>query len=171
MPPRKSPASRLQPAAGEDAAPAPRPAGRDLVNPMDRFVGYKIRRIKQAVIGELNDILRPHELRIMDFATLCIVEANPGLYQNEITRLLGAEPPAVVLSLDRLEKGGYLIRRLSENDRRLRTLHLTPSGRQLQKKVNVKVEQQERQIKLAVHGDLAAFVAALDDLMRYYDLD
>ncbi|MEW6643802.1 MAG: MarR family transcriptional regulator [Pseudomonadota bacterium] len=171
MPPRKTPAGRPQPTEGEDLALAQRPAGRHLVNPMDRFVGYKIRRIKQAVIGELNDILRPFELRIMDFATLCIVEANPGLYQNEITRLLGAEPPAVVLSLDRLEKGGYLIRRLSENDRRLRTLHLTPSGRQLQKKVNAKVEQQERQIKLAVQGSLPAFVAALDGLMRHYGLD
>nr|WP_256442950.1 MULTISPECIES: MarR family transcriptional regulator [unclassified Bradyrhizobium] len=107
----------------------------------------------------------------MDFATLCMVEANPGLYQNEITGLLGAEPPAVVLSLDRLEKGGYLIRRLSEHDRRLRTLHLTPSGRQLQKKVNAKVEQQERQIRQAVTSGFPELVAALDDLMRHYDLD
>jgi DNA-binding MarR family transcriptional regulator len=141
-----------------------------LINPMDRFVGYKIRRLKHAIINELNDILRAYELRTMDFAILCIVDSNPGLYQNEITRLLGAEPPAVVLSLDRLEKAGYLVRRLGDSDRRLRTLHLTAPGKQLQKKVNAKVEQQEREIKQAVRGSLPEFVSALDDLMRHYGI-
>ncbi len=93
------------------------PGARDLVNPMDRFVGYKIRRIKHAIISELNDILSGFELRIMDFAVLSIIETNPRIYQNEITRLVGAEPPALVLSLDRLEKAGYLYRQLSSTDR------------------------------------------------------
>jgi DNA-binding MarR family transcriptional regulator len=149
----------------------PDSVGARVVNPMDRYVGYKIRRLKHAIINELNDILRPFDLRIMDFAILCIVDANPGLYQNEIARLLGAEPPAVVLALDRLEKAGYLVRRLGDSDRRLRTLHLTPSGKQLQKKVAAKVEEQERNIKQAVRGDLPVFVSALDDLMRHYGLD
>jgi DNA-binding MarR family transcriptional regulator len=146
------------------------PGARDLVNPMDRFVGYKIRRIKHAIISELNDILSGFELRIMDFAVLSIIETNPRIYQNEITRLVGAEPPALVLSLDRLEKANYLFRQLSPNDRRLRTLHLTPEGKKLIKKVTAKVEQQERRIQLAVRGDLTQFVAGLDDLMRIYGI-
>lgn len=149
---------------GGDAGP------RDLINPMDRFVGYKIRRIKHAVISELNTILSEFELRIMDFAVLSIVETNPGILQNEITHLVGAEPPALVLSLDRLEKANYLYRQFSPSDRRLRTLHLTPDGRKLIKKVTAKVERQERGIQNAVRGDLAQFVANLDDLMRFYGI-
>jgi DNA-binding MarR family transcriptional regulator len=157
--PRRSPALRNEPGA------------HDLVNPMDRFVGYKIRRIKHAIISELNDILSGFELRIMDFAVLSILETNPKIYQNEITRLVGAEPPALVLSLDRLEKANYLVRQLSPVDRRLRTLHLTPEGKKLIKKVTAKVEQQERRIKQAIRGDLSQFVAGLDDLMRIYGID
>jgi DNA-binding MarR family transcriptional regulator len=157
--PRRSPAFRNEPGA------------HDLVNPMDRFVGYKIRRIKHAIISELNDILSGFELRIMDFAVLSILETNPKIYQNEITRLVGAEPPALVLSLDRLEKANYLVRQLSLVDRRLRTLHLTPEGKKLIKKVTAKVEQQERRIKQAIRGDLSQFVAGLDDLMRIYGID
>ena len=138
---------------------------------MDRFVGNKIRRIKHAIINELNDILRNFDLRIMDFAVLSIIETNPGIFQNEITRLVGAEPPALVLSLDRLEKANYLLRQLSPTDRRLRTLHLTPDGKKLIKKVTAKVEQQERRIKQAVRGDLSQFVAGLDDLMRVYGIE
>jgi DNA-binding MarR family transcriptional regulator len=147
------------------------PGSEDLVNPMDRFVGYKIRRIKHAIISELNEILSDFELRIMDFAVLSIIETNPGIFQNEITRLVGAEPPALVLSLDRLEKANYLFRQLSPTDRRLRTLHLTPEGKKLIKKVTAKVEQQERRIKHAIRGDLSQFVDGLDDLMRIYGID
>ena len=147
------------------------PGTPNLVNPMDRFVGYKIRRIKHAIISELNGILSGFDLRIMDFAVLSIIETNPGIFQNEITRLVGAEPPALVLSLDRLEKANYLFRQLSPIDRRLRTLHLTPEGKKLIKKVTAKVEQQERRIKGAIRGDLSRFVAGLDDLMHIYGID
>ena len=142
----------------------------NLVNPMDRFVGYKIRRIKHAIISELNGILSVFDLRIMDFAVLSIIETNPGIFQNEITRLVGAEPPALVLSLDRLEKAAYLLRQLSPMDRRLRTLHLTPEGKKLIKKVTARVEQQERRIKQAIRVDLSQFVAGLDDLMHIYGI-
>lgn len=161
----------LNPPRGIAALRDESPRARELVNPMDRFVGYKIRRIKHAIISELNEILSAFELRIMDFAVLSIIEVNPGIYQNEITRLVGAEPPALVLSLDRLEKANYLYRQLDPADRRLRTLHLTPEGRKLIKKVTTKVEQQERRIKQAISGDLSQFVAGLDDLMCIYSIE
>jgi DNA-binding MarR family transcriptional regulator len=166
-------------AASDDTETLPRSGSRgrvrsavhdDLVNPMDRFVGYKIRRLKHSIINELNEILRVFDIRIMDFAILCIVDANPGLYQNGITRLLGAEPPAVVLALDRLERAGNLTRQASMDDRRLRTLRLTAAGKKLLKKVTAKVDQQESRLKQAAGRNLPALVAALDDLMRVYGL-
>jgi DNA-binding MarR family transcriptional regulator len=166
---------RLPSEALADAGPSRNgrdgPGTQNLVNPMDRFVGYKIRRIKHAIISELNDILGVFNLRIMDFAVLSIIETNPGIFQNEITRLVGAEPPALVLSLDRLEKANYLLRQLNPDDRRLRTLHLTPEGKKLIKKVTAKVEQQERRIKGAIRDDLSRFVAGLDDLMQIYGIE
>jgi DNA-binding MarR family transcriptional regulator len=168
-----------RPAGNEDTDTLPRSGNRgrvrtavhnDLVNPMDRFVGYKIRRLKHSIINELNEILRAFDIRIMDFAILCIVDANPGLYQNGITRLLGAEPPAVVLALDRLERAGGLTRQANMDDRRLRTLHLTAAGKKLLKKVTTRVDQQENRIKQAAGRNLPALVSALDDLMKVYGL-
>jgi DNA-binding MarR family transcriptional regulator len=163
-------AAKRAPGAARHGSRRARAAADELINPMDRFVGYKIRRVQHAIINELNDILRPFELRVMDFAILNIVDANPGLIQNGITKLLGAEPPAVVLSLDRLEGGKYLTRQASADDRRLRTLHLTASGRRLLKAVNAKVDQQEQRIKRTIDADLPGFVRALDDLMDTYGL-
>jgi DNA-binding MarR family transcriptional regulator len=141
-----------------------------LVNPMKRFVGYKIRRLKHSIINELNEILRAFDVRVLDFAILCIVEANPGLYQNGITRLLGAEPPAVVLSLDRLERAGNLTRQAGRGDRRLRTLRLTAAGKKLLKKVTARVDEQEEWLKQAAGCNLSALDSALDDLMRLFGM-
>lgn len=153
------------------AAPKPRKSAvTGLVNPMERFVGYKIRRLQLVIINELNEILRVFKLRVMDFAILNVVDANPGLYQNGITQLLGAEPPAVVLSLDRLQEAKLLVRRASGEDRRLRTLHLTPSGRKLLQEVNSKVDQQELRMKQAVGDAFPEVVAGLGRLMRAYGL-
>jgi DNA-binding MarR family transcriptional regulator len=145
-------------------------AATELVNPMDQYIGYKIRRLQLVIINELNEILRAFELRVMDFAILSVVDSNPGLYQNGITQLLGAEPPAVVLSLDRLEEAEYLIRRASQKDRRLRTLHLTRAGKKLLLDVRSKVEQQELRMKRAIGTDFPQLLAGLDSLMRAYRL-
>jgi DNA-binding MarR family transcriptional regulator len=139
------------------------------INPMDQFIGYKIRRLQHVIIAELNEILRAFDLRVMDFAILCIVDSNPGLHQNAIARLIGAEPPAVVLSLDRLERAGHLWRQPGE-DRRLRTLRLTAEGRHLHKKVVREVEEQERRIARAVRHDIPGFIANLDGLMLHYGI-
>ncbi len=140
----------------------------DPVNPMNCFVGYKIRRLQHAIIGELRDILASFALRIMDFAILRIVEANPGLAQNAVAKLLGAEPPAVVLSLDRLQAMKYIQRKQSPDDRRLRMLHLTAAGTKLLKRAMTEVEHQEQRMKRSVRGDYSKMVACLDDMLLAY---
>jgi hypothetical protein len=65
----------------EPRPPAERGRGRsavvnELVNPMQRFLGYKIRRVEHVVITELNDILGALDLLIMDFAILSIVDRD-----------------------------------------------------------------------------------------------
>jgi len=169
--------TRSERASEVDDLPKPPNRGRgrsqvvdDLVNPMERFVGYKIRRLQHSIITELNELLSAFELRIMDFAILCVVEANPGMYQNGISRLLGAEPPAVVLALDRLEATRCVTRELSTVDKRLRTLRLTTSGSRLLRKVMIKVDLQEARFKGAAGKNLPAFVSSLDDMMRLYGL-
>ncbi len=162
---------RTKSARPNSAASTQHAANDALANPMDRFIGYKIRRLQLVIIKELNTILRDFGLRVMDFAILNVVDGNPGLHQNGIAQLLGAEPPAVVLSLDRLEKAKHLIRRPSPEDRRIRTLHLTSGGKDLLKKANKAVDQQEDRMKRVVGAaGVPALVEGLDKLMQAYGL-
>jgi DNA-binding MarR family transcriptional regulator len=143
----------------------------EIRNPMNEFVGYKIKRLQHAIMGELEEILRPYKLRAMDFAILTIVEANPGVHQGGVASLLGAEPPAVVLASDRLEGAGLIARHADPNDRRLRTLYLTPAGAKLLPLVVKDVDVQERKLRTAIQArQVAEFEGGLDRLMRAYGI-
>jgi len=52
-----------------------------------------------------------------------------GVRAKDLALALDIEPPSVVHLLDRLEAQGYVERRDSPEDRRSKTLHLTPQGR------------------------------------------
>src|SRR5258708_6315878 len=72
--------------------------------------------------------------------------------------------------MERFKEAKLLVRRASGEDRRLRTLHLTPSGRKLLQEVNTKVDQQELRMKQAVGDAFPEVVAGLGRLMRAYGL-
>jgi DNA-binding MarR family transcriptional regulator len=150
---------------------AARDPSREIQNPMNEFIGYKIKRLQHAIMTELEAILRPYNLRPMDFAILNIVAANPGIHQGGVAGLLGAEPPAVVLASDRLEAADLIARYSDPKDRRLRALYLTQNGTKLLPLVIKDVNAQERKLQSAIPSShLANFEGALDRLLRTYSI-
>ncbi|SEB19388.1 MarR family winged helix-turn-helix transcriptional regulator [Variovorax sp. YR216] len=53
-----------------------------------------------------------------------------GLRPGVLAEQLGIEGPSLVRSIDQLVQGGFVERREDPDDRRAKTLHLTPSGAQ-----------------------------------------
>lgn len=53
-----------------------------------------------------------------------------GARQHDLARSLGIEGPSLVRLLDRLAAAGLVERREDPSDRRAKTLHLTPAGRE-----------------------------------------
>jgi MarR family transcriptional regulator for hemolysin len=58
-----------------------------------------------------------------------------GIRQKELAQALGIEGPSLVRLLDGLERRGLIERREDEADRRARGIYLSPTGRELQKRV------------------------------------
>lgn len=54
-----------------------------------------------------------------------------GVRQGALVDALGVEPPSLVPLLSRLERAGLVERRPDPADKRAKTLHLTPAGRDL----------------------------------------
>ncbi len=54
-----------------------------------------------------------------------------GVRQGALVEALGIEPPSLVPLLDQLERASLVERRPDLTDKRAKTLHLTPTGREL----------------------------------------
>ena len=71
------------------------------------------------------------EITKPQYAVLRAAHIHPGLDQAAVGQFTGTDKATVTALLDRLERRGLLTREVHPEDRRRRTLHLTPEGEQL----------------------------------------
>lgn len=64
-----------------------------------------------------------------------------GLTQRELASLMAIENPTLVRLLDSLEEQGLIQRRLCQNDRRARRLHLTEAGESFMDDLNARARK------------------------------
>lgn len=62
---------------------------------------------------------------------IMILHKNNGCSQKEIAERLEIKPPTVNVSIQRLEKSGFVCRRRDENDQRMMRVYLTESGKKM----------------------------------------
>jgi MarR family transcriptional regulator for hemolysin len=74
--------------------------------------------------------------------------------QGELAERIGVEGPTLVKLLDRMARRGWVQRRPSPDDRRCKTVHLTPKARGVVQKI--------RRVTLAFRNELFAAVPAAD---------
>jgi DNA-binding MarR family transcriptional regulator len=92
------------------------------------FVGFRLRRIQNQLSRNLALATAEQNLRSGLFSSLAIIEANPGLSQNELSREVGLDKSVTVQIVDELEKRGLAKRVRSKVDRRRYALRVTPRG-------------------------------------------
>ncbi len=94
-------------------------------------IGFRLRRVQLAVMGEAIATLAPLGLRPAQFSILVLIDANPELPQSTLSAALGIRRPNFVAMLHELEARGLTRRCVSSGDRRINTLALTAEGRRL----------------------------------------
>ncbi len=85
--------------------------------------------------------LEPLGLRPPHFGVLRLIDADPGLTQQELAQRSLIDPSSMVAVVDELEELGYAERRTHPADRRKHAIHLTGDGkRMLERAQTVAVE-------------------------------
>ena len=125
---------------------------------MDPLFGFRISRIARRLRQAVDLELRAYGLTEATWRPLVYVaRLGAGVRQKELAIALGIEGPSLVRLLDSLERRGLIERREDEDDRRARGIYLTPTGRELQKRVLRISETIQRQLLSAVRpADLNA---------------
>jgi MarR family transcriptional regulator for hemolysin len=89
-----------------------------------------------------------------------------GLTQRELASLMAIENPTLVRLLDNLEAQGLIERRLCENDRRARRLHLTAAGRDFMDELNERARALRREMLEGVpEDDIETAVSVFNRIM------
>lgn len=133
--------------------------------PRERF-GRLIGEIHRLWRLRMNERLRPLGLSQSRWTTLrTLHREGEGIAQAELAARVGIEAPTLVGILDGLVHSGYVVRRVSPEDRRVRTVHLTPRAqRQLAEIERVATELRREVTRIAGASALGVAVAALEEV-------
>ena len=128
------------------ATPLADSEGRIDTSYLETLLGYNARRAALAVIGVFLQRMAPYGLRPVDFSVLTLIAHNPGITSRQICAALDILPPNLVGMIKSLDKRGLIERWPHPTDRRAQGLHLSPSGRKLQKDAQATATKLERDV-------------------------
>jgi DNA-binding MarR family transcriptional regulator len=104
------------------------------------------RATQEAVARAEAEVLRPLGLSWVSYVTLMGLWVAGPSEVRALARMQVASKPAVVKSLDGLERKGYVRRRRSTADRRLVDVELTTAGRGLVRRLQREVHRREHRL-------------------------
>ncbi len=113
--------------------PVPEPVEGAIGSPIPtrppQAVGFLLSQLGFETSIRFGQLMAEVELEPRQFALMRAIEAFEGRSQNSVGEWLRIPPSSMVSVIDHLEARGLVERRLHPTDRRSRTLHLTPLGR------------------------------------------
>lgn len=114
--------------------------------PLVTLVGYHLKRAFNVFQHDLNDALKPFDLRMVTFSALALIDENSGLSQSQLADKLDIERPNLVTIVDALEERGLIRRERVPGDRRIHALEITDEGRRLFERAQVAVYAHEHRL-------------------------
>jgi DNA-binding MarR family transcriptional regulator len=137
---------------------------RPLAPRVPSFLSYRLRQI---CLGIMDEVLRPADLKPVEYATLTILDDEPGLDQHQLAGRLGIDKMSMSKLADKLELRGLVARQASVGDRRVNEMHLTPVGRKLRRKLQpAALAAQQRILEPLRPGERAVFVDLLSRVIE-----
>jgi MarR family transcriptional regulator for hemolysin len=109
--------------------------GRDIRAQLERAFLTSLGPIRQSLRRINGRALAPLGVSTAQAYPLVLIAQNDGIRQGELAERLDIEGPTLVRMLDQLGALGLVDRRPDPGDQRAKTLHLTPAGEELAKRV------------------------------------
>ena len=98
------------------------------------------RRFMGKCFGQMQELgIYPGQIPVLG-----LLAYRDGLSQREIAEHLRIKPPTVNVTVQRLEKAGFLFRKADEKDQRVSRIYLTEKGKQAKERGMKRVEENEK---------------------------
>jgi DNA-binding MarR family transcriptional regulator len=140
-----------------------------------RLVSYRLRQVQIAAVKTFEARLQGHGAAPRYFGLLKLVEANPGIAQARLAEAVFLDRSSLVPILDTLTREGWLERRATSRDRRLRRVFLTAEGAARLPLLSHAVAAHEARLTEGLSAadleTLHALLARLDGNLRWLQAD
>ena len=134
-----------------------------IVDPLKDLPGYALRRASAAVMAKLAERLAVLDLRPSEASVLLVIDANPGVTQSEIGRLLDIARANMAPLTARLAARDLIVRQAAGG--RSHGLTLSEAGRRLTRKAQRAVAELETELLAHIPAaQRSAFLRTLKSL-------
>jgi len=122
--------------------------------------------IRELIAAEL-PVLEAHGVSMWGYSVLLALDDSPVRTQAALAEAIGADKTRIIPTLDELQDKGYIERRPDPDDRRVRLLAITESGRTVKDAVQEEIQGgEERWLSTLSAGDRRVFLRVLGQLSR-----
>jgi MarR family transcriptional regulator, lower aerobic nicotinate degradation pathway regulator len=111
---------------------------------LHRKPGHLIRRLQQIAVALF--MLETGRLTPIQYASLAAIREVPDVEASRLSTLVALDRATLAKVLERLEARGWIVRRASKADRRIKLLRVTPKGRAVLKAAEPGVRRCQRKI-------------------------
>lgn len=129
------------------AKPAVEPVDLSDVGEIRNILGFHIRLAHVACYRHFMETFAELDLTQKQVSVLWLVSDNPGVAQTDLAQRLRMDRATTMGIINRLQGRGYLRRGPSPQDRRRKTLYLTPEGDQVLVQAREAIWEHERWLK------------------------
>ena len=120
--------------------------------------------MRELIAAEL-PLLKAHGLSMWGYSVLLALDHSPVRTQATLAEAIGADKTRIIPTLDELQDKGYIERRPDPDDRRVRLLAITESGRAVKDAVQADIQRgEERWLGTLSANDRRVFLRALRQL-------
>ncbi|XOB62360.1 MarR family winged helix-turn-helix transcriptional regulator [Campylobacterota bacterium DY0563] len=106
----------------------------------DFSVPYRVAQTANKINQSLTKVLKDFDVAPEQRAILDFIDQDNTLSQNELSKNLGKDKTTISRTLDALEKKSYIIRIPTQEDKRVKTINLTPEGQRVLNKTKIVIE-------------------------------
>jgi DNA-binding MarR family transcriptional regulator len=120
--------------------------------------------VRELINAEL-PVLEAHGLSMWGYVVLSALDRSPVRSQAALADAIGADKTRIIATLDELQERGYIQRRPDPEDRRVRLLALTDSGRAVKDAAQAAIQRgEERWLGRLSTNDRRVFLRILRQL-------
>jgi DNA-binding MarR family transcriptional regulator len=128
--------------------------------------GYLFRRMQQIAVSIFVEECRAHDLTPVQFAALVAIHTHPGIDATRLSAVIAFDRSTLGNVIERMETKGYIERKPSREDKRVKLLYLSETGAVLLRDIMPSVDRaQARMLQSLKPADRKTLLALLTQLV------